>query len=77
MPTHKKRPTDQQQGQLFYPKAVFDAGYNAYENGNDECDAGAGAEPMFVDPNYIALWRSGWRRAHEDSALPRRDLQGK
>jgi len=76
MPKQKKRPTDQKQDRLMDPKVVFDAGYNAYEDGNDECSFGAGAEPSLVDPDFLAQWRSGWRRAHEDSALSRRDLRG-
>ena len=52
-------------------KSIFDAGYNAYEQGievreleNQSVDAG-------VDEQFAALWQNGWQRAREDSALSR------
>ena len=50
-------------------KAVFDAGYNSYEDGDGELDFASG--PSADDKSFAAMWRAGWQRAREDSALPR------
>ena len=75
MPKQETRPTDKSGDRRMDPKVVFDAGYNSYEDGKGEFDFGGGSEPSPVDPNFFVLWRSGWRRAHEDSALSRRDVK--
>ncbi len=50
-------------------KAVFDAGYNSYEDGNGELDFAS--RPSADDKGFAAMWRAGWQRAREDSVLPR------
>jgi len=59
-------------GQGIDRKVAFDAGYSSYEDGKDECDFGLNSETLVVDPKFAALWRYGWQRAHQDSALSRR-----
>ena len=56
-------------------KTAFDAGYNAYEDGNRECEFGPGAKIPAIDDTLAVMWRAGWQRAQEDSALPGRYFQ--
>ena len=67
--------THDQQGRGVDRKAVFDAGYNAYEDGKHDSDFGPNFQMMVDDPSFAAIWRYGWQRAHEDSTLSTRNLQ--
>jgi hypothetical protein len=55
-------------------KAVFDAGYYACVNGNDENDLGPDADIFADDPSFASMWRFGWQRAYDDSVWSRKGL---
>lgn len=61
----KPRPASRNEDQ----KSAFDSGYNSYEDGNRDRDSGAASEALAGDPHLVAMWRHGWQRAREDSAL--------
>ena len=72
MPIKISRAMPENQGRTVDRKALFDAGYNSYEDGRDECDFGPDSEIVVGDPSFAAMWRYGWQRAYEDSALSSR-----
>jgi hypothetical protein len=53
-------------------KAVFDLGYNAYEDGKVAADVWADIGTSAGYPDFVAMWHYGWHRAQEDSPLFRR-----
>ena len=66
------RAMPENRGRTVDRKALFDAGYNSYEDGRGEYDFGPNSEAVVGDPSFAAIWRYGWQRAHEDSALSSR-----
>ena len=51
-------------------KAAFDAGYQSFESGSQECNLNSGFEGPSVDKSLTAMWHAGWKRAREDSSIP-------